>query len=57
MSIRITINDLGNIHMSQSGRVKTAADQAHLRTKTRSSRSHRKVNTAIQRQISNRSLA
>lgn len=53
---RTTLNDMSNIHMFQSNRVKSAANQAHLRNATRRARSHQKVNQAITRQINKRSL-
>lgn len=56
MSIRTALGDMGNIHLSQSKRVMSAANQAHLRNKTRSIRTYQKTDSAIRRQISKRSL-
>lgn len=53
-NIRTMLSEVNSIHMSQAGRVRAAADQAHLRSQTRSSRAYNKVNTAIQHQLNNR---
>lgn len=54
--IRATLSDVSNIHMSQNGRVKQAAETAHQKNRTRSSRAYQKVNQSISRQASKRSL-
>lgn len=53
-NIRTMLGEVNNFHMSQAERVRAAADQAHLRSQTRSNRAYNKVNTAIQHQINNR---
>ncbi|WP_284770920.1 hypothetical protein [Corynebacterium rhinophilum] len=54
-NIRTVLSEVNSIHMAQAERVRAAADQAHLRSQTRSSRAYNKVNTAIQHQLNNRS--
>lgn len=54
--IRVTLSDVSNIHMSQSGRVKRAAAMAHQRNQTRSSRSYQKVNRSIAHRVNESSL-
>lgn len=50
-TIRTTINDMGRINMYQSDRVIRAAQEAHLRTKTRSTRVYNNINRAITHRI------
>lgn len=49
--IRTTLNDMGRINMYQSDRVIQAAQEAHLRTKTRSTRVYNNINRSITRRI------
>ena len=51
------LDGVNEIHLFQSQRVAQAAQQAHLRNRTRSYRAHRKVNAAISHQLEERSLA
>ena len=49
--IRTTLNDMGRINMYQSDRVIQAAQEAHLRTKTRTTRVYSNINRTITHQI------
>lgn len=55
--IRTMLDEVNEIHLFQSQRVAQAAQQAHLRNRTRSYRAHRKINAAISHQLEERSLA
>lgn len=52
-NIRTVLGEVNNFHMAQAGRVRAAADQAHLRNRTRGSRAYNQLNSAIQHQIEN----
>lgn len=56
MNLRTALSDMGEIHMSQSERVSSAANQARLRNQTRRTRAYRKTASTIRRQIAIRSL-
>ncbi|MGJ4050965.1 hypothetical protein ACN4DP_07730 [Corynebacterium macclintockiae] len=50
-TIRSTINDMGRINMQQSSRVIRAAQEAHLRSQTRTARAFSNVGSNIRKQI------
>lgn len=54
-TIRTTLNDMGRINMQQSSRVIRAAQEAHLRSQTRTARAFSHVGGNIQTRINRHS--